>query len=242
MATVPTFPRLRVTGTVLSRPQLASGSPFRDRMAGSWRLPCRVDATRGLLMSLLAAAPLPVGPNGMRFDATTFGGTLPITLSAAPYTIAVWYRANTTGSFNGRCIQGVTNNWLLGPYSAQYQLYNGAGFVAGGTVTRFPVVHVATDDGTTLSQFINGVAAGTRATSGHPGALAIGKGAFAESADSDIANVTIWTRAFTAAEVQQLPINPDHLYKPRTVALIVNTSAATAKSLWWWNTYGQAGY
>lgn len=230
MAKVPFFPPLRFPGDQLVAPKLAANFPFRDSLAGAWRLPYLVDAHRGLRMTLLANAPEPVGPQGMRFDLTARGATIPITLSAAPYTIAVWYTPNNTASQSRRCVQAASGgtNWLMGPYGTQFQVYNG-GFIAGSTITRFPVVQVVTDDGTTCTQYVNGLSSGTpRATGTHPGALGIGKGQFNESAESDIKNLMVWTRVLTATEVAQLPANPDLMYRPRAYGFMVNTDTATA--------------
>jgi hypothetical protein len=75
------------------------------------------------------------GLPAVRFDAVNDGMITPLVLSAAPYSIFLVYACATAVSGSRRMIQG-SNNWLIGPFSAKHDMYD------GGFRTAAPAVYV----------------------------------------------------------------------------------------------------
>jgi hypothetical protein len=99
-----------------------------------------------------------------------------LNITSEPFTIfAVYnYADNTSGGH--RAVHGQGNNWLLGAYNNAYQAFGGSGFAANppaATQNRF-ISQVVTQSGGVLSNYVNGVLAGTVSASTVPGILQIG--------------------------------------------------------------------
>jgi hypothetical protein len=119
---------------------------------------------------------------------------------ANPYSVFVVY-AQTGANTARRAVQGVTNNWLIGPYTGFHRLYNGA-FITGGAVAAGTYVY-ATVIGTAAgaSFRLNGAAVGNNANTTAPSVLALGNaGAYNERLDGRIAEVIAYSAALSTAD------------------------------------------
>lgn len=140
------------------------------------------------------------GYPGVYFDNSddTLTGSLSI---ASPYTIFVVYASNAGAGGGHRVLQGATNNWLMGPYNALFNFYNG-GFITGAASGAgvYKCQHVV-GDGAGAQMFVNNASAGTNGNTTGPGTLVIGcLGAFAESADSTVLEIIVYSDKKSVAD------------------------------------------
>lgn len=145
----------------------------------------------------------------VRFDGTDDGMLSSAAITASAYTIAVVYAYNNTASAAHRVVQG-SNNWLMGPYTNIHRLYSGVGFIDGPAVSQNVFVKSISyaDPGAGSPApvlRVNGTAYGPGSGASYPGTIGLGvSGAFAETADSDVAEVIAWNRILSAAELNDV--------------------------------------
>ncbi|MCX6925523.1 MAG: autotransporter-associated beta strand repeat-containing protein, partial [Verrucomicrobia bacterium] len=153
-------------------------------------------------------ADVQLGQSVARFSTdTTCGMTTPVTVSSGNVSIFLVYSYRSDASIFRRAIQG-SNNWLMGPYNHQYQTYAN-GWVPSGVSTvqdQFVLHEVIEATGGALSQYINGVPAGSSSGRTYPGKLYLGTGTggtappYAEPLDGDIAELLVYPSVLSAAD------------------------------------------
>jgi hypothetical protein len=137
-----------------------------------------------------------------RFDITNDGMDTTLSQSLS-YTVVLVYAHNQGGSGNRRAVQG-SNNWLMGPYANNHQVYNGA-FINGGATDGNFHIHVFRGETANAEYYIDGAFIGSNGQSTAPGTFALGaEGGFGEPADSDIAEVLVYDRFLTLAQIAAL--------------------------------------
>ncbi len=136
----------------------------------------------------------------VRFDATNDGMLSALAISSGTYTFIAVYKYNSpTTSANRRVIQGSTN-WLLGPYGRRYQFHNGGFSAAGPGAGLHHRIHTAVLDNVG-HHYVDGDFAGSGTSVGFPGTIGLGiRGAINEPADSDVAEIIIYTRSLPRTE------------------------------------------
>lgn len=123
----------------------------------------------------------------------------------APFTIAVIYKYNSGGTSAQRRVVNGANNWLMGPYTNRCAYYNGQ-FAYGPDPRRWHIQMVMQDESAGVN-IIDGVSWDIASASSvtAPGNLGLGtSGGFGEQADSDVAELAVWSRFLTRAEVDGL--------------------------------------
>lgn len=127
------------------------------------------------------------GLAGVRLGTGSVGYESKLFLPSTAYSIYIVYNYRSLTSAGRRAIQGISNNWLIGPYNNKHQMFAGS-FADGGALTQnvFVLGHCIGN-----SFRLNGTTIGS-AGSNVPGFIGLGaKGAFAEPLDGDICEVII---------------------------------------------------
>lgn len=130
-----------------------------------------------------------------RFDATNDGMLGSLNLASNPFTIVAAYRVASTASASRRAIQGNTSNWLMGPYTGTYKVFDGRGFIPSsvGITTNFAIHSLSQFSGSTpdSTHWVNGSSSGSVTYAGAiesfaPGLLNLGaSGVFSEPLNGD---------------------------------------------------------
>lgn len=128
----------------------------------------------------------------VRFDNSDDGLLSGYSRSAYPITVLVVYKQLDTNTSAHRVLQGSSNPWIIGPYQNNESFY-----FAGGQQFKVQqggswVLMAARLDATKAQCYLDGRLIGV-ADVGTPGTLGLGvEGAFAEPADSDVAEVIFY--------------------------------------------------
>jgi hypothetical protein len=127
------------------------------------------------------------GLPALRFDASNDGMTGIYNFSAMPYTIHVVYSWKGNGSAGRRVLASAANNWLVGPYGSQHQVFAGGFISAGGATANVPAVITVRGASSNNTAYKNGVAMSGSAGGAFPGVMSLGaESPFAEPADADV--------------------------------------------------------
>lgn len=146
------------------------------------------------------------GLPAIRFDAGGWRMKTPVALTAGDYTIALVYSyRGSDGAANGqRAIQG-TNNWLIGPYTGNHKLYQGAFFFGPAVVQDAAVTALTRALAGSQTFRVNGTQYGGSAGASYPGTVGLSaEGAFAEPLNGDIFEVVICAAGLDATQTGQL--------------------------------------
>ncbi len=138
------------------------------------------------------------------------GMTTTVSGLGADHTIMALYAYRGTTADAARVVQGSdggrhnfagSNNWLIGPYNGQHQLYDG-GFISSSSDTTAPVIATALGSSARDNEFfLNGASQGANAFNNEPNVVALGaQGAWAEAADSDLGLVLVFDDRLTDRE------------------------------------------
>jgi alpha-tubulin suppressor-like RCC1 family protein len=158
----------------------------------------------------------------LRFDNTDDGMATGLSV-AAPYSVLAVFSVNGTDTAAHRAIQG-SANWLIGPYGGQVRSYGGSNWVTlyGPESYRQPgrfFAAAALNTGSAATFFVDGkdyTEAGGNV--GSPGTLALGNaGGINERLNGDIAEVIVYNRTLTAAELNQIGVYLEAKYALSTV-------------------------
>ncbi len=164
----------------------------------------------------------------LRFDGTDDRMTMTLSPSN-PFTIMVVYCARLADSSGRRAVAG-SNNWLLGPYSNEHRLFQGA-FASGAqaaVVAATFVINETVSTAGTATHFVNGTSRGTISSPGAPGTIRIGAsehnapGTFTEHLDGDVAEVIVYSKALNSTEQSQI-----HSYLQDKYAITVSDYVAS---------------
>ena len=135
------------------------------------------------------------------FDGSDDGMLTSLSVSL-PFTLIAVYKPTSISAGSNRRLLSGSNNWLLGPYAANHQCYNGAFINAGAATSGTTVVLAVTEQTGLTSLYLNNGTAVTNTNSGVPGTLGLGaSGAFTEPAGSDIAEVMAYNKVLTSTEM-----------------------------------------
>ena len=117
-----------------------------------------------------------------------------------PYTVIVVYNSITT-SGNRRCVQGNSNNWLIGPYGGEHSLYNGA-FIEGPTIVANEFVYCRVQGTVSGAEFwVNGSSQGSNGNTTAPGVLNLAyEGAYNEPLNGHIAELIVYDSSISSAD------------------------------------------
>ena len=150
----------------------------------------------------------------VRFDGTNDGMVVSASLSVAlPCTVFVVYSYRSTTSAGRRAVQGVSNNWLIGPYSLIYRAYNSAFLDGAATTQNLFIVSCMRQLSGDAKLFNNGTQVATNANNTAPGQMALGaSGAFGEPLDGDIAEVIVYNSALSTTDRQAVEAYLDNKY------------------------------
>lgn len=139
----------------------------------------------------------------VRFDDADDTMTTGLTLSAAPFTIAVVYAGTGPANYH-RAVAG-SNNWLIGPYLGHHNCYAGDLVAATDSTTAVVPGRLArvalTNDGSASHFEVDGVdRTATTSAVGVPGTVYLGAGPFGEPLCGDMAEVVAYSRVLAAGE------------------------------------------
>jgi hypothetical protein len=161
--------------------------------------------------------------NGVTWDPTVAGGSLvlngassqyiniPCNMSATNYTVMAAARYASTGSYTGRIISALNNNWLLGHWGSTTQNYYAEGWVsavsAGALDTNWRI-YAGTGDivGDSYTIYVNGTVTAGPNTGGSQGpnnfalGSTLGTGEFSSGY---VGFLLVYNRVLTATEVTQ---------------------------------------
>lgn len=139
--------------------------------------------------------------SGSYLDIKTGAGGLSL---SRPYSIVMVSKRR--GVASGRTFASVTQNWLAGAYTGGVAaFYNGSGWVSTNTAVAVGTraITVSIDNGTNSSFWLNGVNTTASTHTGvNPGSLSIGRSMYSEWADSDIAEILVFTSALSTGDRQ----------------------------------------
>ena len=126
-------------------------------------------------------------------------------IASPPYTIFTVYNRKTESGGFARAIQGLVNNWLLGPYNGEHLHYAGGWVTVNGDSIRLTenAVTCALNDGANSTFFLNGSDnTETNTPVGAPGIIAMGNaGRWDQSLQGDLSEVIVYNRALSNDEI-----------------------------------------
>lgn len=128
-----------------------------------------------------------------------------------PFTLYILYRSfGTSTTYDGRAIQGVTTNFLMGRYNGKHQWYNGAFIQGPDHVDSQWVLMSVKQDVASAELFEKGTSYGTNANAPTLSRLNFGgtDGMFTERLEGQIAEVAWYSTIHDAADHGQ---NVNHL-------------------------------
>jgi hypothetical protein len=145
-------------------------------------------------------------PSVRFFDGTARWLDIQTLSLSRPYSAVVVFKYR--GVLSGRTLASRSINWLAGTYMgavANFYNHESRGWVGTSTPTTANTLYstIAIDNGTNSYFYVNGTdrTNGTIGTSVSPGLLSIGgKGAYNEWADSDVAEIIIFSKALNSSE------------------------------------------
>jgi len=161
--------------------------------------------------------------NGVTWDSTVAGGSLvlngassqyisiPCNMSATNYTVMAAARYASAGSYNGRIISALNNNWLLGHYSATTQNYYAEGWVSAvgaGALDTTWRIYAGTGDivGDSYTIYVNGTVTAGPNNGGSQGPNNFALGSYlgtGEFSSGYVGFLLVYNRVLTATEVAQ---------------------------------------
>ncbi|MDB4978409.1 MAG: hypothetical protein JWM56_595 [Candidatus Peribacteria bacterium] len=136
----------------------------------------------------------------------TDDGLKTTTIIGNPYTVFVVYNTNGISALR-RAVQGVDNNWLVGPYSGLHKFYNSA-FINGSSVMSGQFVY-ASVSGTSAgaSFYLGGALIGSNTNITSPSKIALGAvGIYNEPLNGEIAEVIAYNSALSTANRQAVEL------------------------------------
>jgi hypothetical protein len=135
------------------------------------------------------------GYPALYFDNTDDGMVTPVVLnSGTNFSIFVVYNMNPTAAGGHRVIQGIENNWLMGPYENLHKLYS-VNFIDGPALTTaFVYASAINDSAPGVVYRVNGSLQGRNGDIGGPGTIVLGgSGMYNEPVQGNIVEVLAYS-------------------------------------------------
>ena len=147
----------------------------------------------------------------------------------SPSTVIYVARSRTTG--NGRILQGITNNWLLGWWSNLERVAYHEGWISypgvAGTTNAHVVSSVIRGSGQPTEISVDGIvlATNTGGQTGPKGLAVNGAGAYpGEVTDAEVAEILVFPRALTSTERSAIEVGLSVKWGPATITSLTATT------------------